>query len=152
MQYGDEHDLSMVMELIDKDLSEPYSIFTYRYFLQQWPHLCFVALHGASNKAVGVVVCKMDLHRDHMRGYLAMLVVDKAHRGKRIGMKAEGANAAGVGVGRALHTYTAPHPLHAPTTTPHPPHPAPLTRADYNPTFLEMNNFYKYIYINIHLN
>jgi GNAT superfamily N-acetyltransferase len=71
------------MELIDRDLSEPYSIFTYRYFVRQWPQLCFLALDGA--KAVGVVVCKMDLHRDHMRGYLAMLVVDNEYRGKRIG-------------------------------------------------------------------
>ncbi len=28
------------MHLIDNELSEPYSIFTYRYFLQQWPNLC----------------------------------------------------------------------------------------------------------------
>lgn len=26
----------------DGDLSEPYSIFTYRYFLTQWPQLCFL--------------------------------------------------------------------------------------------------------------
>lgn len=29
-QYRDEHDLPIVMDLIAKDLSEPYSIFTYR--------------------------------------------------------------------------------------------------------------------------
>ncbi len=33
----------------------------------------------------GVVVCKMDMHGDNMRGYLAMLVVDKRWRGKGIG-------------------------------------------------------------------
>jgi peptide alpha-N-acetyltransferase len=32
------------MELIDRDLSEPYSIFTYRYFVAQWPSLCFIAV------------------------------------------------------------------------------------------------------------
>lgn len=30
------------MSLVDRDLSEPYSIFTYRYFLHNWPDLCFV--------------------------------------------------------------------------------------------------------------
>lgn len=28
------------MALVDRDLSEPYSIFTYRYFLSGWPQLC----------------------------------------------------------------------------------------------------------------
>jgi Acetyltransferase (GNAT) family len=82
-QYKDEHDLALVMELIDKDLSEPYSIFTYRYFLEQWPHLCFLAFSGPN--PCGVIVCKMDMHREHMRGYLAMLVVDNQYRGKKIG-------------------------------------------------------------------
>jgi len=35
------------MELIDRDLSEPYSIFTYRYFVAQWPKLCFLAVDPA---------------------------------------------------------------------------------------------------------
>lgn len=34
------------MGLIDAELSEPYSIFTYRYFLQQWPNLSFLAYDG----------------------------------------------------------------------------------------------------------
>jgi hypothetical protein len=28
--------------LIEKDLSEPYSVFTYRYFLNNWPDLCLL--------------------------------------------------------------------------------------------------------------
>ena len=39
-------------------LSEPYTIYTYRYFLHQWPKLCFFAYDG--DKAFGTVVCKMD--------------------------------------------------------------------------------------------
>ena len=80
------------MGLIDRELSEPYSIFTYRYFLNQWPHLCYLAFAG--DEACGVVVCKMDLHRDCMRGYLAMLVVDHAHRGKGIGRDIPAVNVA----------------------------------------------------------
>ena len=30
MQYRDEQDLETVMNLVDNELSEPYSIFTYR--------------------------------------------------------------------------------------------------------------------------
>eukprot|EP00955_Chlamydomonas_euryale_P007204 76297-Chlamydomonas_euryale.AAC.3 len=54
-----------------------------RYFLHLWPKLCYLAYDG--DKAFGTVVCKMDMHRDHMRGYVAMLVVDKTYRGKGAG-------------------------------------------------------------------
>ncbi len=45
MQY--EHNLEAqylpaIRSLISKDLSEPYSIYVYRYFLCQWAHLCFM--------------------------------------------------------------------------------------------------------------
>lgn len=85
LQYEDEHDLPIVMNLIDNELSEPYSIFTYRYFLHNWPHLCFLAYY--KDQPFGVVVCKMDKHggQEHLRGYIAMLVVDKRYRGKGTG-------------------------------------------------------------------
>ncbi|KAG2482381.1 hypothetical protein HYH03_018677 [Edaphochlamys debaryana] len=84
VQFKDENDLPVVMNLVDQELSEPYSIFTYRYFLAQWPNLCYIAYDG--DKPFGTVVCKMDVHRgQRMRGYVAMLVVDKAYRGKRVG-------------------------------------------------------------------
>ena len=34
--------LTAIRQLISKDLSEPYSIYVYRYFLYQWGHLCFM--------------------------------------------------------------------------------------------------------------
>ena len=34
--------LPAIRSLISKDLSEPYSIYVYRYFLYQWGHLCFM--------------------------------------------------------------------------------------------------------------
>ena len=39
-QYKDESQLEEIVELVSKDLSEPYSIFTYRYFINNWPQLC----------------------------------------------------------------------------------------------------------------
>ena len=38
----EESDLSIIMDLVDVELSEPYSIFTYRYFINQWPDLCYL--------------------------------------------------------------------------------------------------------------
>eukprot|EP00850_Spirogloea_muscicola_P004393 SM000019S04937 [mRNA] locus=s19:94101:95656:+ [translate_table: standard] len=71
------------MRLVDGELSEPYSIFTYRYFISQWPQLCYLA-YSKEEQCVGVVVCKMDEHRDRFRGYIAMLVVIKPFRGKGV--------------------------------------------------------------------
>lgn len=78
-QYQDERDLPLVMNLIDNELSEPYSIFTYRYFLHSWPHLCFLAFDG--DHCFGTIVAKMERHREALiRGYIAMLVVEKKYR------------------------------------------------------------------------
>jgi len=40
--YIGESDLPHIMALVQSELSEPYVIYTYRYFLQQWPHLSFL--------------------------------------------------------------------------------------------------------------
>lgn len=39
VQYKSEEQLPDLVALITVDLSEPYSIYTYRYFLHNWPHL-----------------------------------------------------------------------------------------------------------------
>ncbi|AES80729.1 acyl-CoA N-acyltransferase (NAT) family protein [Medicago truncatula] len=82
ISYGGEHHLPLIMNLVDEELSEPYSIFTYRYFVYLWPHLSFLAFH--KGKCVGTVVCKMGEHRSTFRGYIAMLVVIKPYRGRGI--------------------------------------------------------------------
>lgn len=82
--YESELELPSIMKLIQKDLSEPYSIYTYRYFIHNWGHLCYLALH--ENKCVGCIVCKLDIHRQMIkRGYIAMLAVDKDYRKLKIG-------------------------------------------------------------------
>ena len=40
----EEQYLPAIRTLISKDLSEPYSVYVYRYFLYQWGHLCFMVL------------------------------------------------------------------------------------------------------------
>lgn len=42
VEYKSEKQLHLVMDLIKKDLSEPYSVFTYRYFINNWPDLCML--------------------------------------------------------------------------------------------------------------
>lgn len=48
VSYGGEHHLPLIMALVDQELSEPYSIFTYRYFVYQWPQLSFLVLPAPS--------------------------------------------------------------------------------------------------------
>ncbi|XP_052901811.1 N-alpha-acetyltransferase 30A-like [Anopheles moucheti] len=82
--YESERQMPSIMALIQKDLSEPYSIYTYRYFIHNWPKLCFLALHR--DTCVGAIVCKLDIHRQETRrGYIAMLAVDKDYRKLKIG-------------------------------------------------------------------
>jgi len=85
VMYQDEVDMPGIVELIEKDLSEPYSVFTYRYFINNWPDLCFRTMK--ENRCVGAIVCKLDMHmcRNTNRGYIAMLAVEKELRGRKIG-------------------------------------------------------------------
>ncbi|KAI9800218.1 MAG: N-alpha-acetyltransferase 30 [Sarcosagium campestre] len=79
--------LSSIRQLISKDLSEPYSIYVYRYFLYQWPDLCFMALDAKDNLN-GVIVSKLEPHRGGpLRGYIAMLAVREEFRGQGIATK-----------------------------------------------------------------
>eukprot|EP00039_Didymoeca_costata_P020688 m.342111 g.342111 ORF g.342111 m.342111 type:complete len:163 (+) comp20943_c0_seq1:136-624(+) len=82
--FSSEDELPAIMALIGADLSEPYSIYTFRYFIHSWPNLCFLAMDG--DKCVGTVVCKLAMHKSRSyRGYIAMLAVDKNYRKRRIG-------------------------------------------------------------------
>jgi len=79
--------LGAIRQLISKDLSEPYSIYVYRYFLYQWDDLCFLTLDKEDN-LIGVVICKLEVHRGGpLRGYIAMLAVKAEHRGQGIATK-----------------------------------------------------------------
>ncbi|KAK7473679.1 hypothetical protein BaRGS_00035076 [Batillaria attramentaria] len=82
--YESEEQMPDIIRLITKDLSEPYSIYTYRYFIHNWPKLCFLAMDG--DQCVGAIVCKLDMHKKMVRrGYIAMLAVDANYRRKKIG-------------------------------------------------------------------
>ncbi|XP_023160403.1 N-alpha-acetyltransferase 30A [Drosophila hydei] len=81
--FNNESELKAIQGLIDKELSEPYSIYTYRYFVYNWPELCIFARHD--ELYVGVVVCKLETLGCILQGYIAMLAVDPAYRLLKIG-------------------------------------------------------------------
>ncbi|KAL5463254.1 hypothetical protein EMCRGX_G032134 [Ephydatia muelleri] len=82
--YASEFQMPDIMRLMKADLSEPYSIYTYRYFIHNWPELCIMA--QCEGRYVGAIVCKLELHHYNVRrGYIAMLAVDKNYRKKKIG-------------------------------------------------------------------
>lgn len=107
--YQGEKQLAELVKLIDKDLSEPYSVFTYRYFLYNWPELCVLA--RVRHKLVGVIICRLeplgaspeesdrrddaplqqqpktdaDEEPQRWRGYIAMLAVEQKSRHRGIG-------------------------------------------------------------------
>ncbi|XP_063295300.1 N-alpha-acetyltransferase 30 [Pelobates fuscus] len=84
VRYESELQMPDIMRLITRDLSEPYSIYTYRYFIHNWPQLCFLAM--VEEECVGAIVCKLDMHKKMFRrGYIAMLAVDSKYRRKGIG-------------------------------------------------------------------
>jgi len=88
--------LPQIRNLISKDLSEPYSIYVYRYFLSNWPKLCLLAFDPekeVENDLIGVVICKIEGHESRstttpptMRGYIAMLAVDKNFRRRGVAL------------------------------------------------------------------
>jgi peptide alpha-N-acetyltransferase len=85
VNYVSEVQMPDIISLIQKDLSEPYSIYTYRYFIHNWPNLCFLAMD--ETVCVGAIVCKLDLHKRVRRGYIAMLAVDEGYRKRQIGSR-----------------------------------------------------------------
>ncbi|ALC42851.1 CG32319 [Drosophila busckii] len=81
--FSEESELKAIQQLIDGELSEPYSIYTYRYFVYNWPELCIFARDG--ERYVGVVVCKMETYGCVLQGYIAMLAVHASYRLQKIG-------------------------------------------------------------------
>ena len=82
--YLSELQMPAIVQLMKASLSEPYSIYTYRYFIHKWPQLCKLAMHDG--ECVGAIVCKLEPHHFNIRrGYIAMLAVAKDFRRKKIG-------------------------------------------------------------------
>lgn len=81
-----QDEFSKISTLISGHLLEPYSIYVYWFFLNTWPQYCYIVKESAeSPDIVGVIISKVEAHRDvRMRGYIGMLVIDPAYRGRKI--------------------------------------------------------------------
>lgn len=103
-------ELYSIRDLVEETLSEPYSVFTYHYFLQDYPQLTFTvhlprkpirphlpshpppappiqAWHG--ERLVGVAMGRVNAHCGVRRGYIGMLSVSPTFRGQGIGKGCE---------------------------------------------------------------
>ena len=94
VSYTSETQLPYIQSLIDRDLSEPYSVYTYRYFINNWPHLTLLALihtpdpvtAATTTHCVGTIICKLSPTSQPAsaaslaRGYLAMLATHRHYR------------------------------------------------------------------------
>ncbi|KNC85446.1 hypothetical protein SARC_02396 [Sphaeroforma arctica JP610] len=83
LRYEGEQHLPYISNLITKDLSEPYSVYTYRYFVATWPQYSLRLMD--KDECIGCIVAKLEYHKSAYRGYIAMLAVDKRFRGRKYG-------------------------------------------------------------------
>lgn len=82
----EDTEIPQLRELIAKELSEPYTLYVYRYFMYNSPELTIMARDG--DTLVGVIVSNISPHKDkRQRGYIAMLAVKSEYRGHGIGSK-----------------------------------------------------------------
>ena len=79
------------MKMIMRDLTEPYPISNYRYFVDNWPQYALMVDYGG--ECIGCVVSKLDRKNyqsasgkvtQKMAGYINMLCVQPAYR--RLGL------------------------------------------------------------------
>lgn len=94
--YEDEEMLADVQRLVSKDLSEPYSVYLYRYFILTWPNLCICAFlkdekTQQRKEMIACVVSKAETETtapiDGLQGYIAMLAVNESHRKRGLGLE-----------------------------------------------------------------
>ena len=88
--FKDETELPRIMELVGRDLSEPYSIFTYRYFIQGWPMLCQLV-----RRALPKGGAKRERAGSHSRKKGPPTATDTAHAGPSTGFPSPHSEGAG---------------------------------------------------------
>ena len=72
--------------MFEKDLSEPYCIYTYRFFTHNHPELTRVVL-SKRNEIVGCIIAKIDQRGSSRRGYIGMLTVQPQYRGRGLAVQ-----------------------------------------------------------------
>jgi peptide alpha-N-acetyltransferase len=72
--FSNENELNWITKILRAELSEPYSIFTYNYFLTNWPDLTIMAHH--KGQLIGCIIGSIE-STNPKKAYIAMLVVTK---------------------------------------------------------------------------
>jgi N-alpha-acetyltransferase 30 len=80
--FSNEEELTWIAQVCRAELAEPYSVFTYYYFLKNWPELTVMAY--VDNKPIGCIIGSIDKENPR-KAYIAMLVVLKEYRRLKIG-------------------------------------------------------------------
>lgn len=83
----EESDIPKIRELMKEHLSEPYSLYVYRYFMYESPQYSFMAFDTSkNNELIGAIVGNVSKHKNkRMRGYIAMIATKPEYRGQGIG-------------------------------------------------------------------
>jgi peptide alpha-N-acetyltransferase len=83
VSFSTPSELQWITETLRQTLAEPYSVFTYYYFVKNWPELTVMAYLGED--IIGCIIGNIDASNPR-KAYIAMLVVLPAYRRLRIGM------------------------------------------------------------------
>lgn len=95
---GADAEMDFIVKLFTEELTEPYSSFTYQYFVFGWPDLCVTAYgvesatkpdSSVKGEKVGAVVSRVTRKGPGkpLRGYVAMFAVVPHFRGFRLGSR-----------------------------------------------------------------
>lgn len=93
---GTDEEMEFIVNFFSEMLTEPYSSFTYQYFVFGWPDLCITAYGVESDtmpdstvigERMGAIVSRVTRYgpMKPLRGYVAMFAVAKHYRGFRLG-------------------------------------------------------------------
>eukprot|EP01065_Artemidia_motanka_P029043 TRINITY_DN3496_c0_g1_i1.p2 TRINITY_DN3496_c0_g1~~TRINITY_DN3496_c0_g1_i1.p2 ORF type:complete len:262 (+),score=70.83 TRINITY_DN3496_c0_g1_i1:64-849(+) len=94
-QFRTESDLHQIIAMMRRELSEPYPIFTYRFFINKYPDLCWLCLlkdkeDPEFEEIIGAIASKAAYKSRtnfRIRGYIAMLAVNQEYRGNGLGSR-----------------------------------------------------------------
>jgi len=89
--YPGEYLIDDIMGLMIKNLSEPYPIYTYRHFLNNYSDLCIMCFDSNKNEkkevdnfVAGIIGGIETSNNNVKKGYIAMIAVKDEYRGKKI--------------------------------------------------------------------
>jgi peptide alpha-N-acetyltransferase len=82
--FRSEDELNWITTTLRAELAEPYSVFTYYYFIKTWPDLTVMAYLGTT--LIGCIIGSLDTVNPR-KAYIAMLVVLAEYRRHKVGLK-----------------------------------------------------------------